>query len=118
MPRKILILAFMLGIFLASLWPAAAHSADEYTLISAVVGEGGNIWLPSTIIVQKKKEMTINLRNLSGKDHGFRIDELDVQVVVPGGQTKQVTVKPTKTGVFRYYCHLHKGHVGGQLMVK
>ena len=45
--RSILIVfAFMIGIFLASLWPVSAQVVKEFTLLSGLVGEGANIWLP------------------------------------------------------------------------
>jgi len=49
--------------------------------------------------------------------HGFAVDELKLQVVVDGASTKEVTVRPTRTGTFRLYCHLHAAHIGGQIVV-
>jgi len=104
-------------IFLAA-FPLSAHSGEAFKLISSVVGKGGNIWLPSTIIVDKGSEVTLNLNNLVEKDHGFTIEGLGIKEVVKGGSNKEITIKPGKAGVYRYYCHLHKGHVGGQLLVQ
>jgi heme/copper-type cytochrome/quinol oxidase subunit 2 len=124
MQRKVMALVFMIGIILASLLPVSAGSGLEFTLLSAVVGEGGNIWLPSTIIVPNKHEVKLTLRNLASKDHGFTIEDLGVQEVIKAGETKEITITPRKRGmfrkkaVFRYYCHLHAGHVGGQMLVK
>jgi len=124
MPWKLIVFAFMIGIFLASLLPASARYVKEFTLISVVVGEGGNIWLPSTIIVPHKHEVKLKLRNLAGKEHGFSIKGLEIEEIIKPGETKEIMIKPRKKGffwkknVYRYYCHLHKGHVGGQLLVK
>ncbi|MBI3998952.1 MAG: hypothetical protein HY355_07950, partial [Armatimonadetes bacterium] len=42
---------------------------------------------------------------------------LGVQVVVDGAATKEFTVKATRVGTFRLYCHLHAAHIGGQVIV-
>ena len=118
MSRILMILAFMIGILLASLWPVSAQQTKEFTLFSGLVGEGANIWLPSTIIVSKGDEVKLKLRNVALVEHGFSIDALGIKEVIKPGETKEITLKPTSEGVLRYYCQLHPGHVGGQLMIK
>jgi heme/copper-type cytochrome/quinol oxidase subunit 2 len=118
MRRGLIIFAFMIGILLASLWPVSAQQAKEFTLLTALVGESANIWLPSTVVVSKGEEVKLKLRNVADKEHGFSIDALNIKEVVKPGETKEISIKPTSEGVLRYYCHLHPGHVGGQLMVK
>jgi hypothetical protein len=41
------------GAFLISLciFPLTVQAGEEFKLLSALVGKGGNIWLPSTLIV-------------------------------------------------------------------
>jgi len=112
---RILLVACFLSV---SILPFSAQADEGFKLLSVLVGEGGNIWLPSTIIVEKGKKVKLNLNNLVKKDHGFTIEGLNVKEVVKAGGSKEVTIKPGKKGVFRYYCHLHKGHVGGQLLVQ
>ncbi|HEX9756900.1 MAG TPA: cupredoxin domain-containing protein [Nitrospiria bacterium] len=109
-----------IGAFLISLsfFPLNAHADEDFKLISVLVGEGGNIWLPSTIIVEKGKEVKLSLNNLVNKEHGFTIEGLDVKEVIKAGGSKEISLKPAKAGVYRYFCHLHKGHVGGQLLVQ
>ena len=114
----LIVFAFMVGIFLASLWPVSAQPVKEFTLLSGLVGEGANIWLPSTIIVSKGDEVKLKLRNVALVEHGFSIDALGIKEVIKPGETKEITIKPTSEGVLRYYCQLHPGHVGGQLLVK
>jgi heme/copper-type cytochrome/quinol oxidase subunit 2 len=118
MNRMLMILAFLVGILLASLWPASAQQVKEFTFLTALVGESANIWLPSTLIVNKGDEVKLKLRNVSDKEHGFSIDALGIKEVIKPGATKEITIKPVSEGVLHYYCHLHPGHVGGQLMVK
>ena len=114
----LIVLAFMVGIFLASLWPVSAQQVKEFTVLSGLVGEGANIWLPSTIIVSKGDDVKLKLRNVALVEHGFSIDALGIKEVIKPGETKEITIKPTSEGVLRYYCQLHPGHVGGQLLVK
>lgn len=118
MHRNGIVLVFMLGLFLAELGPALAQTGKEFTLMTAMVAEGANIWLPSTLIINKGEEVKLKLRNVSKAEHGFAIDALGVKEVIKPGETKEITIKPDAEGIQRYYCHLHPGHVGGQLMVK
>lgn len=105
-------------IFSMAFSPLPVHADEEFTLIAAVVGEGGNIWLPSTLIVQKGEKVRLTLRNLATKEHGFSIDGLGVKEVVEAGASQEISLTAKKSGVFRFYCQLHKGHVGGQLLVQ
>lgn len=98
--------------------PISAQSAKEFTAFTATVAEGANIWLPSAIVVKNGDQIKLTLRNVSKAEHGFSIDELGIKEVVPPGETKEVTLKPSAAGALRYYCQLHKGHVGGQLLVQ
>lgn len=96
----------------------ATTSTKEFTLVSAMVAEGANIWLPSTLIVKNGDAIKLTLRNVAKVEHGFSIDELGIKEVVQPGETKQVLITPTASGIIRYYCHLHPGHVNGQLLVQ
>ncbi len=98
--------------------PISAQSAKEFTAFTATVAEGANIWLPSAIAVKNGDQIKLTLRNVSKAEHGFSIDELGIKELIPPGETKEVTLKPTAAGALRYYCQLHKGHVGGQLLVQ
>lgn len=119
MHGKFVLYSMFVGILFTLMFlPTSAQAAEEFKLMSALVGKGGNIWLPSTIIVSKGGEVTLILKNLAGKDHGFTIEELNIKEIIKPGESKKITIKPGKAGVLRYYCQLHKGHVGGQLLVK
>lgn len=108
----------MMVLSVASVRPASAESAKEFTAFTATVAEGANIWLPSTIVVKKGDQVKITLRNASKAEHGFSIDELGIKEVIPPGETREITLKPGEAGAVRYYCQLHKGHVGGQLLAQ
>jgi nitrosocyanin len=91
--------------------------APAYTLLTAMVAEGANIWLPSTLILEGQVPVTLTLRNVSKVEHGFAIEAMGVREIIPAGETKTVVVTPGESGVYRYHCPLHKGHVGGQLLI-
>lgn len=61
---------------------------------------------------------------LTSKDteHGFSIDEYDVNVAVKGGETQTVTIQADKKGTFEFYCSVPcgSGHkdMKGKLIVK
>jgi nitrosocyanin len=110
---------FIVAILLAGVAsPISAQSVKEFTALTATVAEGANIWLPSAIVVKNGDQVKLTLRNVSKAEHGFSIDELGIKEVIPPGETKEVTLKPAAAGALRYYCQLHKGHVGGQLLVQ
>ncbi len=90
---------------------------EAYSLVTATIAEGANVWLPSTLIVESGATVTLTLRNASQVEHGFAIDVLGVKEVLPPGGTKEVVIKPGGSGPLRYYCPIHKGHIGGQLFV-
>jgi len=95
-----------------------ADTPPSYTLLTAMIAEGANIWLPSTLIVKSGTLVKLTLRNVSKAEHGFVIDDLGVKLILPAGETKEVSIAPGASGTLRYYCPLHKGHVGGQLLVQ
>jgi len=90
----------------------------EATFVTALVAEGANVWLPSVLVVNSGEEITLTLRNVAKVEHGFAIDGLNVQEILAPDQTKVVSFKAERGGTFRFYCPLHKGHIGGQMMVR
>ena len=119
MHGKFILSSLAVVIFLVGLArPISAQSEKEFTVVTGLVAQGANIWLPSTMIVKKGDAVKLNLRNVTKKEHGFSIDELNVKEVIRPGETKEVSIKPDSAGIYRYYCQLHGGHVGGQLLVQ
>jgi len=63
------------------------------------------------------KLITFKLLNKLDGEHGFAVDTLKIKQIVKPGEEITVTVpvedlEPSLT-VYRYYCHLHPGHLGG-----
>ncbi len=97
---------------------AQPEAVKSFTVVSELIGQT-RFWLPSTIIVDQGDRVKLTLRNETSDPRddfsipGYRISEL-----VARGQPKTITFTANKPGVFAYYCQMHPGHVGGQLMVR
>jgi nitrosocyanin len=101
--------------------PAKADAAPvrEFKSVNIEV-KGTKIWTPSVFIVKKGDKVKITLTNLASAVHAFAIDGYDVNVQVNNAEkdnTKVVEFTADKAGLFRIYCSMHPGHVGGQLLV-
>jgi nitrosocyanin len=101
--------------------PAKADAAPvrEFKSINIEV-KGNKIWTPSTFVVKKGDKVKITLVNTASAIHAFAIEGYDVNVQVnfaDGDNTKVVEFNADKAGIFRVYCSMHAGHVGGQLIV-
>jgi hypothetical protein len=85
-------------------------------------------YVPSAIILDEKGRLNpleMVVTNHTKKEHGFAIDRLKIKEVLKPGESKTIKVAVTDLdaigtdrSAFRYYCHLHPGHIGGQLYVK
>ena len=98
---------------------AAAAPVREFTSVN-IETKGNKIWTPGTFIVKKGDHVKITLINTATAIHAFAIDGYDVNVQVnfaDKDNTKTVEFDATKAGIFRVYCSMHPGHVGGQLLV-
>lgn len=75
-------------------------------------------WLPGTVVVKKGDDVELTLINkVPSGPHGFEIPDFKVRVVVKKDVNEVVKFKADKEGVFPINCHMHKPHVGGQLVV-
>jgi nitrosocyanin len=98
--------------------PDAAPVREFKTVNIEVKGE--KIWTPSFFAVKKGDKVKITLVNLASGVHAFAIDGYPVNVQVNNAEkdrTKVVEFTADKPGIFRIYCSMHAGHVGGQLLV-
>lgn len=103
--------------------PAAPAKADapvrEFKSVNIEV-KGNKIWTPSVFIVKKGDKVKITLINAASAVHAFAIEGYGVDVPVnytDKDNTKVVEFTAEKAGVFRIFCSMHPGHVGGQLLV-
>ena len=116
------IFAAALGAVAVRAQPAAKADAApvrEFKSVNVEV-KGNKIWTPSTFIVKKGDHVKITLINTASAIHAFAIEGYDVNVQVnfaDKDNTKVVEFTADKAGIFRIYCSMHPGHVGGQLLV-
>ncbi len=111
--------------------PNAIWSAEE----SSVTRKGRKIdvkmiavrsfFSPDVIRVNQGDEVTVHLTNIEqtrDELHGFAIDFYNINIVADPGETKSVTFKADKPGVYAFYCTnfcsaLHQ-EMQGYLLVK
>lgn len=68
----------------------------------------GMIYESPTITVHKGQHVVIELHTLD-ITHGFAIDEYDIRVYIPHGETVTVSFTADKVGTFTYYCEVFCG---------
>ena len=109
-------LVVLLTVLLLGAGDAAAAEPTKFTLINVVL-DGTKIWLPSSLMVRQGEEVELTLINKLDEPHGFKIEDLGIEEVVP--PKAQMTVKFTaaQPGAHRYLCHIHPPHLGGQMLV-
>lgn len=81
------------------------------------VGEGAG-FVPSTITVDKRNRVGMEVGNTTDRAHGFSIEGYGIQEVVEPGQTIEVDFVAGKAGTYRIYCHLHEAHQPATLVVQ
>jgi hypothetical protein len=106
--------------------PSAPVKADADAVpalklhLEAVVKDGTKYWLPAQLKAKKGDRIRLKLENhITGPNsiHGFRLKEFHIEELVDH-QGKEVEFVADHTGSFKYDCHLHPGHVGGELIVE
>lgn len=103
--------------------PAKAEAAGpvrEFKSVNIEV-KGNKIWTPSFFVVKKGDKVKITLINTAPSGvHAFGIEGYGINVSVNNADndnTKVVEFTADKAGIFRIFCPIHPGHVGGQLLV-
>lgn len=96
--------------------PEPAGEVKEFTLTAKQWS-----FSPSTITVNKGDTVKLSITS-TDVIHGLAINEFNVNVRLPVGETKIVEFVADKTGTFSFYCSVRcgSGHSGmrGQLIVK
>lgn len=86
-------------------------------VISAVVG-GKNVFIPSTIVLTDGGPRTLKLFNTTDAPHGFAIDGLGIEEVLPVREEVEIALPPLVGGnVYRIHCQLHPPHRSATLVV-
>lgn len=122
--KRFFIAALVAGLAVRLALAAGAAKAEaparEFKTVNIEV-KGTKIWTPSFFAVKKGDKVKITLVNLAESGiHAFAIDGYPVNVQVnnkEGDNSKTVEFVADKAGIFRIFCSMHPGHVGGQLLV-
>jgi plastocyanin len=81
--------------------------------------EGGAGITPAKLTAHKGRTVEIQVTNTAkDKEHGFKINEFNVEEVIGQGKTTTVKFKADKAGTFKVYCHLHPPHKPAELVVR
>jgi hypothetical protein len=97
----------------------AGFSSDVSTVqvVSALVG-GKNVYIPSTIVVTDGGPRSLSLLNTTDMPHGFAIQALGIETVLPPGEEVVIALPPLHGGqVLRIHCHMHPPHRSATLVV-
>jgi plastocyanin len=99
----------------------AAPGEKKFTLIAEQIGDT-KFWFPSTLVAEPGDKVTLSLKNEvpgSATTHGFELPAFHIsEIVTRGDKPKVVHFTVDNAGTYPYYCQLHPGHVGGQLLVE
>jgi plastocyanin len=101
----------------ASQVPAAEGPSQETFRLSSDLLEGSNRYHPATLIAFEGDDITFEVTNRGADVHGFTVQGLGIEATVQAGETQQFSAPSVAAGVYNYFCHLHPGHIGGQLVV-
>jgi hypothetical protein len=97
----------------------AGFSSDVSTVqvLSALVG-GKNVFIPSTIVVTDGGPRSLSLLNTTDMAHGFAIQALGIETVLPPGEEVVIALPELHGGqVLRIHCHMHPPHRSATLVV-
>lgn len=86
-------------------------------VISALVG-GKNVFIPSTIVVSAGKSQSLSIFNTTDVPHGFAIEGLAIQAVLPPGEETLIELPILEAGaIYQINCQLHPPHRTATLVV-
>ena len=95
----------------------AAQAGSGYVSDQSVIQvvstnvQGKNVFIPSTIVVTGGKEHTLSLFNTTDVPHGFRIEGLDIETVLPAKEEHELKLPALEGGkVYQVHCQLHPAH--------
>lgn len=113
----LLLLAALAG--MAGIAHARGFQSDQSVIqvISANV-QGKNVYIPSTLVVVAGKPHTLSLFNTTDVPHGFRIEGLGLETVLPPQEEHELALPALKGGsIYQIHCQLHPAHRTATLVV-
>ena len=100
---------------------ASAAPVREFRSVNIEV-RGNKIWTPSFFVVKRGDKVKLTLINTAPSGvHAFAIEGIaGTEASIDnkeGANSKVIEFTADKAGIFRIYCPMHAGHIGGQLLV-
>jgi nitrosocyanin len=122
--RNIIAASFVVAVALAAYaveTKAPDAAVREFKSVNIEV-KGNKIWTPSFFVVKKGDKVKITLINTAPSGvHAFEIEGIPGTSASvdnkEGANTKTIEFTADKAGIYRIFCPIHPGHVGGQLLV-
>lgn len=113
--------AGLAALLLAAAASAAAEGFETDThhtqVVSTLIG-GKNVFIPSTLVVVAGAPHKLSLFNTTDTAHGFAIEGLGIEAVLPPGEEYELTLPALEGGkVYGIRCHLHPPHREATLVV-
>ena len=99
-------------------------SDREYAQVSGGVAEASLAvrdfgYVPALITTRGLLPVRVTIHNQGVHTHTFTIDSLGVDLEIPRGETKVVTLQLPRAGRFMYYCRFHQSFgMRGHLVVE
>ena len=91
--------------------------ASVIQVVSTKIG-GKNVFIPSTIVVTGGRPHSLSIFNTTDTPHGFRIDGIGIETVLPSQEEHLVELPALQGGhIYRIQCHLHPPHRTATLVV-
>jgi nitrosocyanin len=115
----VLAVAMGAGILIGFGGVIGAQSTTAVTLVN-IEFEGTKIWIPGPVVVKKGDTVRIKaINNVTSEPpvHGLAIEAYGIQALVYVGKPEIIEFTADRAGVFPISCHLHRPHVGTQLVV-
>ncbi len=94
------------------------HGSTDVVQVVSTNVQGKNVYIPSTIVVEAGRPTTLSIFNTTEIPHGFRIEGLDLEFILPSKEEYEVKVPALEAGkVYRIRCQLHPAHRSATLLV-
>jgi plastocyanin len=120
-------LVFLLAMILVVTTPGSLRGFAESKVLTqpnvrtnAIVVElNDNFFNPKVISIPNGRTTTLILKNKGVKEHTFTVGKLNIDVEVPPGNEKTITVDPKNPGTYELICRYHSNYgMVGNVIVK
>ncbi len=73
---------------------------------------------PAELQVPAGQAFTLNVTNQDASPEEFESDDLDIEKVIPGGQSASIKVEPLDAGRYEFYGEYHEDSAKGAIVAK